>query len=115
VKKIKHSIFTIKTKTDVKIIERSDSWHRRVVELIKADWTIEEIAKHLDVCNKSVRNSIEKYGHLIIDNSSKIYFEHKNEPYCTEEEMLTGYIIPDYFELSKSEKQIYDEKEKRSN
>lgn len=32
----------------------------------------------------------------------------KDEEYCTEEEMITGYVIPSYSELSLEEKKLYD-------
>jgi hypothetical protein len=40
--------------------------------------------------------------------ATKISFGVKNEEYCTEEEMITGYVIPSYSELSLEEKKLYD-------
>jgi adenylate kinase family enzyme len=39
---------------------------------------------------------------------NKIHFGHKDVEYSTEEEMLIGYIVPTYEELSPEEKEIYD-------
>jgi hypothetical protein len=33
----------------------------------------------------------------------------KKQSYCTEEEMINGYVAPSYDELSETEKQIYNE------
>jgi hypothetical protein len=43
--------------------------------------------------------------------SSRIHFGIKNEAYYTEEEMIIGYVIPKYEELSPEEKKIYDKEE----
>jgi hypothetical protein len=40
--------------------------------------------------------------------ATKIHFGYKNEEYFTEEEMIIGYVIPKYEELSPEEKEIYD-------
>jgi len=42
--------------------------------------------------------------------SSKVSLGSKDESYLTESEMLIGYIVPGYEDLSKEEKIIYDEK-----
>ena len=41
----------------------------------------------------------------------KIHFGYKNQAYYTEEEMINGYVVPKYEELSPKEKEIYDKKE----
>jgi len=43
--------------------------------------------------------------------ANKIHFGYKNEEYFTEEEMIIGYVIPKYEELSLQEKEIYDKEE----
>jgi hypothetical protein len=40
--------------------------------------------------------------------ANRICFGYKNQEYFTEEEMINGYIIPKYEELSPEEKEIYD-------
>jgi hypothetical protein len=40
--------------------------------------------------------------------ATRISFGVKNEEYCTEEEMITGYVTPSYSELSPEEKKLYD-------
>ena len=40
--------------------------------------------------------------------ANRICFGYKNQEYYTEEEMIIGYIIPKYEELSPEEKEIYD-------
>ena len=40
--------------------------------------------------------------------AKRICFGYKNQEYYTEEEMIIGYIIPKYEELSPEEKEIYD-------
>ena len=93
----------------------SSDWHRKVAELIKVNWTIIEIAKNLKVNPATVSKSVRDYSYLVLKDVKPVCFGHKSVAYLTEEEMLEGYKIPKYKELSKSEKQIYDEKEKRSN
>lgn len=41
-------------------------------------------------------------------NLQSVCFGHKNQQYYTEEEMIIGYVIPKYEELSPEEKEIYD-------
>lgn len=95
----------------------SEDWHRKVVEMVKANWTLQEIATQLKVHLDIVRLSVQKYMYLLCDDVPGICFGHKNEAYLTEEEMLEGYIPPKYSDLSIDEKIIYDgkEKKKRSN
>ena len=40
--------------------------------------------------------------------ANRICFGYKNQEYYTEEEMIIGYVIPKYEELSPEEKEIYD-------
>lgn len=93
------------------------NWHRKVVELVKAGYTIEKIAELLDVTPNTVRLSIQRNMYLLSEDVPGIHFGYKNEAYLTEEEMLNGYKPPKYSDLSETEKQLYDEQEekKRSN
>ena len=40
--------------------------------------------------------------------TNRICFGYKNQEYYTENEMIIGYVIPKYEELSPEEKEIYD-------
>jgi len=43
--------------------------------------------------------------------TNRICFGYKNQEYYTENEMIIGYVIPKYEELSSEEKEIYDKEE----
>ena len=90
-----------------------DNWHRKVVELVKAGYSIEKIAELLSVTPNTVRLSIQRNMYLLSDNVPGICFGYKNEAYLTEEEMLDGYKAPKYSDLSNIEKQVYDEQEEK--
>lgn len=93
-----------------------ENWHRKVAEFIKAGWTIERIAEQLEVSPSTVRTSVQRNLNLLMEDSIPICFGYKNEAYLTEEEMLEGYKLPKYSDLSETEKQLYDgKKEKRNN
>jgi hypothetical protein len=47
----------------------------------------------------------------IRNQTCKIHFGYKNQEYYTEEEMINGYVVPNYEELSPEEKEIYDKEE----
>ncbi len=97
----------------------SEDWHRKVAEMVKANWTLDQIALQLKVHVDTVRLSVQKYMHLLREEVTPICFGYKNEAYLTEEEMLEGYQVPTYKELSIDEKIIYDyeseKKKQRSN
>lgn len=86
----------------------SEDWHRKVAEMVKANWTLQEIASQLKVHVDTVRLSVQRYMHLLREEVTPICFGHKNEAYLTEEEMLEGYKPPKYSDLSIDEKLIYD-------
>jgi hypothetical protein len=58
--------------------------------------------KALEQVQKEYKESLEK---------NKIHFGYKNVEYFTEEEMINGYVVPKYEELSPEEKEIYDKEE----
>ncbi len=58
--------------------------------------------KALEQVQREYKKSLEK---------NKIHFGYKNVEYYTEEEMINGYVVPKYEELSPEEKEIYDKKE----
>jgi len=86
----------------------SEDWHRKVAEMVKANWTLQEIAKQLNVHVDTVRLSVQKYIHLLKEEVTPVCFGYKNEAYFTEEQMLEGYKPPKYKELSIDEQIIYD-------
>ena len=86
----------------------SEDWHRKVAEMLKANWTLQEIATQLKVHVDTVRLSVQKYMYLLREEVTPICFGHKNEAYLTEEEMLEGYKPPTSSDLSIDEKLIYD-------
>lgn len=92
----------------------SEDWHRKVAEMVKANWTLDEIASQLKVHVDTIRLSVQKYMYLLREEVTPICFGYKNEAYLTEEEMLEGYQVPTYKELSIDEQIIYDyESEKK--
>jgi hypothetical protein len=56
---------------------------------------------------KSYRNRIKIYTPAL-----KVDLGYKDESYFTESEMLLGYVAPSYEDLSKDEKEIWNELEK---
>lgn len=62
-------------------------------------------AKKLKLLNDIVIHRINKENDII-----KLPLQGKNESYFTEEEMIRGYVVPKYSELSESEKEIYKTK-----
>ena len=86
----------------------SEDWHRKVAEMVKANWTLQEIATQLKVHVDTVRLSVQKYMYLLREEVTPICFGYKNEAYLTEEEMLEGYKPPKYSDLSIDEQLIYD-------
>lgn len=75
----------------------------KVNTYLKAGWKVDEIADHLGV-SKNLLRSYYKMIPLIVAPS----LGHKNESYLSENEMIQGYKVPTYDELSESEKEIFN-------
>ena len=68
-------------------------------------------------CNNKILASVdaEIYNHRNnrtkkVENINLVDLGYKNESYLSEEEMIQGYIVPTFNELSESEKEIYKTK-----
>ena len=74
----------------------------KVNTYFNAGWKVDEIANHLGVSNNTLRSYYQMIP-LIIAPSLGF----RNETYFTEQELIEGYKIPTYDELSESEKEIF--------
>jgi len=75
----------------------------KVNTYFKAGWKVDEIAVHLGVSNNTLRSYYQMIP-LIIAPSLGC----RKETYFTEQELIEGYKVPTYDDLSESEKEIYN-------
>lgn len=76
----------------------------KVFDLINRGFGVYAIIKQVDVSISSLTLLFSDIAKPV----SKLKLGYKNEAYCTEEEMIQGYKVPTYDELSESEKNIYN-------
>jgi len=76
-----------------------------------------DFINHRNHCNNKILASVdaEIYNHRKnrtkkVKNINTVDLGYKNESYLSEEEMIQGYVVPTFNELSESEKEIYKTK-----
>jgi hypothetical protein len=76
-----------------------------------------DFINHRNYINNKILSSVdaEIYNHRKnrtkkVKNINSVNLGYKNESYLSEEEMIQGYIVPTFNELSESEKEIYKTK-----
>ena len=76
----------------------------KVFDLINRGVGVYAIIKQVDVSISSLTLLFSDIAKPV----SKLKLGYKNDTYCSEDEMIQGYQIPTYDELSESEKNIYN-------
>lgn len=67
---------------------------------------VKRISSRDSYCKEAILQLEKERLEKLKDN--RIHFGIKDEEYCTEEEMISGYIIPSYSDLSPEEQKLYD-------
>lgn len=83
-------------------MRKDTDFKRKVNTFLLAGWKLDEIADHFGISRKSLYNYYKlKYTYKVVTMG------YKNETYATEEEMIQGYKVPTFEELSNDEKILY--------
>jgi hypothetical protein len=99
---------------------------KEVLELVKKGVDVtpsiilqlrKDFINHRNYINNKILASVdaEIYNHRKnrtkeVENINSVDLGYKNESYLSEEEMIQGYVVPTFNELSESEKEIYKTK-----